>query len=217
MIDDLNRTLKKLLEKELPITRNPPEINISFVPPYTMKTVEMPAIDLFLYDLREDLEVRHSDLRTFVWNKTDPTGCSVPTAPNVRCSYLITAWSNATDAVMEEHTLLGRVIKALYRNPILPEDVLVGALQNLPIQPRAFVLQPSELKSMGEFWQAMGDKPRPSIHYSVTMPFAMLDNNDNVGVVKTVETRKPHADKNLEKTLIGPETVGHDADQLSNV
>jgi uncharacterized protein DUF4255 len=63
MIDDLDRTLEELLRRELPpdlVT----QVTISFVTPddqFPPSSVSLPAIDLFLYDLRENRELRTNE------------------------------------------------------------------------------------------------------------------------------------------------------------
>jgi hypothetical protein len=64
--------------------------------------------------------------------------------------------------------LLGDVIRALLRYRTLPEDVLQGGLtdQDLPLP--VSTLQPGRLQSLGEFWQALGGKPKAALNYTVT-------------------------------------------------
>jgi hypothetical protein len=65
--------------------------------------------------------------------------------------------------------LLGEVMKILLRYQTIPKDLLQGSLsyQALPLPTTA--LQSGRLQSLGEFWQAMGGKPRAALHYTVTV------------------------------------------------
>ncbi len=65
--------------------------------------------------------------------------------------------------------LLSEVMRVLLRHPTLPEAVLQGELvgQSPPL-PTA-VLQPGHLQSLGEFWQALGGKPKAALNYTVTI------------------------------------------------
>jgi hypothetical protein len=82
----------------------------------------------------------------------------------------ITAWpgSSEKDRPEDEHRLLGEVMQALLRHRTLPREVLVGTLagQQLPLPVSA--LQPGRLQSLGEFWQALGGKPKAALNYTVT-------------------------------------------------
>jgi hypothetical protein len=51
----------------------------------------------------------------------------------------------------------------------LPPELLRGSLaaSDLPLPVSA--LQPGRLQSLGEFWQAMGGKPKAAINYTVTL------------------------------------------------
>ena len=82
----------------------------------------------------------------------------------VDCSYLITAWSSTTHPIADEHRLLGEVMKVLLRYRELPIDILQGELIGLAPPVRARVIRQGYLQSLGEFWQAMGGKPKASLH-----------------------------------------------------
>jgi Pvc16 N-terminal domain len=171
MIDDLDRTLEALLRRELP-PNLVAQVAISFATPddqFPPASVTLPAIDLFLYDVRENRELRNNEW--LVERRSD--GTVTKTRPSVRvdCSYLITAWpreSSPTPA-QDEHWLLGEVIKVLLRHPTIPAGVLQGSLGGQEPPLPTSVLQPGLLQSLGEFWQALGGKPKAALHYSVTI------------------------------------------------
>jgi hypothetical protein len=162
MIDDLDKSLKVLLEQgieDLDDTRQ----NVHFDPPDDTFAPVEPAVDLFLYDVRENRELRSND-----WQVERNSGTVIKKPPPVRvdCSYLITAW--AGDAY-SEHRLLGKIMRVLLRHPRLPAEVLQGSLAGQePPLPTA-VLQPGRLQSLGEFWQALGGKPKAALNYTVTI------------------------------------------------
>lgn len=174
MIDDLDRTLEALLRQELP-----PElvgqVTISFATPddqFPPSTVPLPAIDLFLYDVRENLELR--DAEWLLERSADGTARQHPPRVRVSCSYLVTAWASesSTTSAQDEHRLLGEVLTVLLRHPTLPEGVLQGALaaQDPPLP--TSTLQAGQLQSMAEFWQALGGKPKAALNYTVTISVA---------------------------------------------
>ena len=65
--------------------------------------------------------------------------------------------------------LLGEVMKALLRHSTLPASVLQGSLQGQEPPLPASALEPGRLQSLGEFWQALGGKPKAALSYTVTI------------------------------------------------
>lgn len=171
MIDDLDRSLENLLRRELP-AELVAQITISFATPdgqFPPASVALPAIDLFLYDVRENRELRDGEWR--IERQSD--GTAVRKAPPVRvdCSYLITAWpsESSTTPARDEHRMLGEVMKALLRHQTLPSAVLEGSLVGQQPPLPASTLQPGRLQSLAEFWQALGGKPKATLSYTVTI------------------------------------------------
>lgn len=171
MIDDLDRSLENLLKRELP-PELVSQVTISFATPdgtFPPPSVALPAIDLFLYDVRENRDLRDGEWR--IERQSD--GTSVRKAPPVRvdCSYLITTWpsSSSTTPARDEHRLLGEVMKALLRQPTLPSAVLEGSLQGQNPPMPTSSLQPGRLQSLAEIWQALGGKPKATLSYTVTI------------------------------------------------
>jgi hypothetical protein len=162
MLHDLDKTLRQLLETEL--AQFGSTITISFAPPDETFAPGELAVNLFLYDIQENRELR----RTETLVERQGNGQVVKRRPPARvdCSYLVTAWAGSAE---DEHKLLGAVIQALLRHPTLPAEFLQGGLagQKPPLPVTA--LQPGRLQSLGEFWQAMGGKPRAALHYTVTL------------------------------------------------
>lgn len=190
MIDDLDRTVEELLRRELPPALVE-QVAISFATPdgeFPPTSVTLPAIDLFLYDIRENLELRAPG---WIVERTG-NGATKRRAPvRVDCSYLITAWSSesSTTRALDEHRLLSEVMKALLRHPTLPDVLLQGSLHGQEPPLPSSSLQPGRLQSQGEFWQAMGGKPKASLNYTVT-----------IGVVPAgpVEAEPPVVDHDLQ-------------------
>ncbi len=93
--------------------------------------------------------------------------------------------------------MLGEVMKILLRYPVLPESVLQGSLKNQDPTLPAITLQPGHLQSLGEFWQALGGKPKAVLNYCVTI---------GVDVHKPVDAGALVIDKRL-KFKVGAEEV----------
>lgn len=171
MIDDLDRTLEDLLKRELP-SDLVSQVTISFATPdgqFPPASVTLPAIDLFLYDVRENADLRSNEWRL----ERASDGTAVRKRPPVRvdCSYLITAWpsENSTTPARDEHRLIGEVMKALLRHATIPAGVLYGSLEGQQPPLPTSTLQPGRLQSLAEFWQALGGKPKAALSYTVTI------------------------------------------------
>jgi hypothetical protein len=171
---DLDATLAALVNAELAIR----DVAISFVGPddqFPPSSVRLPAISFFLYDIREN-----ADLRTTEWEtQRGAGGVTTRKRPpaRVNCSYLITAWpSDSTpNPAQDEHRLLGAVLKVLLRHSRIPASYLRGELvgQEPPLPTK--IIAENRLQSLGEFWQAMGGRPKASLHYGITLSVDVFD------------------------------------------
>jgi hypothetical protein len=175
MLDDLDRTLRALLGAEMP---DLPADHMHFEAPDAAFTPAVPAVNVFLYDVRENRELRDND-----WQLDRPGDgvVSKQRAPRrVDCSYLITAWAGDS---WSEHLLLGQVLAGVLRHPVIAGELPAGRLagQSMP----AGILQPSLLQGIGEFWQAMGNKPRAALNLTVTIAVRTSE------PVATTEVRQP--------------------------
>ena len=197
MIDDLDESLKALLGRELPAAISG-QVSVSFAAPDDEfhSSVKLPAVDLFLYDIRENLELRSND--EFVQRRGDGTGLRTHMPIRVDASYLITAWPGSTekDRPEDEHHLLGEVMQVLLRFRTLPRTVLKGNLANQELPLPVSTLQPGRLQSLGEFWQALGGKPKAALNYTVTF---------------AVDVAKPEVVKLVTDKTIGIELGFEDA------
>lgn len=182
MLDDLDKTLEELLKRELP-----PALaegaTISFATPDSefATKVRLPAIDFFLYDVRENVELRNNQWLV----ERNSNGTATKKRPPVRvdCSYLITVWPAESADVQTEHRLLGAVMKVLARYSKLPDEILQGNLKGQDPPLRTSALIPSQLQSLGEFWQAMGGKPKAALNYTVTLSMEVSEIAETVSLV----------------------------------
>ena len=175
MIQDLDETIAALLRRDLPPALAE-QVQISFATPddqFPPQSVTLPAIDLFLYDIRENLELRSNEV--VIDRRGDGTATRTRPSLRVDLSYLITAWPSASvpNPAEDEHRLLGEAMRVLLRYRTIQEEVLQGELQGqMPALPVSS-LQPGRLQSMGEFWQAVGGKPKAALNYQVTLSVAV--------------------------------------------
>jgi hypothetical protein len=172
MFQDLDKTLEVLLRRELPSTLLE-GVSISFATPdseFPPAGAPLPALNLFLYDIRENNDLRNNEW--YVERTADDKPFTRHRSPvRVECSYLITAWPSdaSPNPPGDEHRLLGEVLKVLLRHPTIPEVLLQGSLQDSEPPLPTITIQPSQLQSIGDFWQAIGAKPKAALNYAVTI------------------------------------------------
>ncbi len=174
MFDDLDNTLQQLLKRELP-PAIVSQVTITFAAPdaqFPPASVALPAIDWFLYDIRENRDLRSNEW--IVERHSDGTGTKMRPPVRLDCSYLITAWPSQTSTtpIQDEHHLLGEVMKVLVRFQTLPAAILQGSLQNQEPPLPATSLQPGRLQNISDFWQTLGGRPRAALTYMVTISVA---------------------------------------------
>lgn len=179
MLHDLDSTIEALFKYDRPDlfeeSNNPQQVAISFVRPdedfLTQSGVMLPAIDLFLYDVREHAEIRRNEV---LIERQNGTATKKYAPLRVDCSYLVTAWSK-DNSMLDEHRLLGEVMTILMRYREIPCEVMQGGFKESEPQLRALGLRESHLNSLGEFWQAIGGKAKTALHYRLTMTVDLFD------------------------------------------
>lgn len=189
MLQDLHRGLTALLRAELPEDIRG-QIGISFATPgddFPPASVPLPALNLFLYDIVSNTDLRHSGRG---WEAQSPQEfLRAPDPYRVACHYIVTAWAREGVPAPEEDELrlLGEAMRVLLRYRILPPIAVTGefAQRDYPIHVRA--LEGGRLGSPGEFWQALGGKPRPFFNYSLI--FALPVSDPEVSTAAVTEAR----------------------------
>jgi hypothetical protein len=165
MLADLDEALKNLLKRDLD-RHGFDGVEIVFDAPDKewAASLSSPAVNLFLYDIREAKELRPID-----WEERLRDGRAVDVRPPLRidASYAVTAW---TRDVQDEHRLLSQAMAILYAFPLLPADVLGGALANgsqrYPLKTRT---AQDRHEDASDFWTAVGGQYKASFNYVVTL------------------------------------------------
>ncbi|MFB2971825.1 DUF4255 domain-containing protein [Aerosakkonema sp. BLCC-F183] len=170
MFQDLDKTLEELIKKELPKLSNGDSVTISFAASDNefASSVQQLTINLFLYDIRENLELRSNEWAVERQSNGNGIAHKYPPPVRVDCSYLITVWSK-TKEIQDEHRYLGEVMKVLMRYPKIPNEFLQGSLKGKEPPLRTSALRPPQSQNWAEFWQAMGGKPKAILNYTVTI------------------------------------------------
>lgn len=168
-IDDLSHTLETVLQDPSFVSMFPElaSADIVFDRPVDPFTPSKTTVDLFLYDLREDLDLRSNEVtRTRVGQQV----ITHPAALRLACSYLVTAWPvGGTDLALQEQRLLSEVLVVLSHYPTIPSVFLQGSLigQDPPLPMVA--LHPDALKNLAEFWSSLGSRLKASLTVTVTI------------------------------------------------
>jgi hypothetical protein len=168
-IDDLSETLKAVL-RDPTFTTMFPELaaaDIVFDRPTTTFAPTKTTVDLFLYDLRENLDLRSNEVTTTrVGNQT----ITHPAALRLACSYLATAWPvGGTDLPLQEQRLLTEVLVVLSHYPMIPANFLQGSLVGQDPPPPMVSLHPDALKNLAEFWSSLGSNLKASLTVTATI------------------------------------------------
>src|ERR687886_564614 len=131
MFADLDETIRELLIKNVPIDLT--EVDISFEAPDREWSgrLSRPTVNCFLYDVRENLDLRQTDWEQQRQNGT-ARGRRLPA--RIDATYQVTVWARAPE---DEHRLLWRVMAALFRNQAIQADLLHGELKDQPFPLKA--------------------------------------------------------------------------------
>ncbi|WP_327096481.1 DUF4255 domain-containing protein [Nocardia vinacea] len=126
-----------------------------------------PTVNMFLYDIREDLRRRQRGLI----NEYDDRGVVVNRHQGPRyfkLSYLITAWTQRPE---DEHRLLSALLSCFLRHDQIPPDSLNGTLADIGLPVALNIaLPPPEDRSFADVWSALGGELKPSLDLVVTAP-----------------------------------------------
>ncbi len=180
MIRDLSLTLRALFARA-DVPDGLAGVDCSFDHPTESFTPSRTTLNLFLYDVREDLELRRSDLTIVRVPQGNPsrqadTALLRPPPLRVVCSYVLTVWPvGGEEPALQEHRLLGQALALLRRFPILPPDVLQGELMQQDLTLPVTVAQAPPGDDRGEFWTAVGNRLRPSITLRVTLAIPIAE------------------------------------------
>ena len=170
MIRDLSATLQAILSD--PVMTGPfPELShalIAFDRPDDTFRPTQTMLDLFLFDVRENMELRSNEPRMGRQNGQ----VLINQAPmRVACTYLITAWPvGGTELALQEQRLLTQALQVLASCPRIPAPFLKGKLvgQEPPL-PMMSAHHADELKNPAEFWAAIGNRMRASVTVTATI------------------------------------------------
>ncbi|NHB63204.1 DUF4255 domain-containing protein [Photorhabdus sp. RW14-46] len=179
----VNTALHEILSQHLNTSNQ--IIDIRFDLPEINSTPAKPTVSVFLYDIHEDLQLRSAEPKSY-----NPITSSLLSGwVNINYNYLITYWhsnqpsGDGSNPDSQPNNQAARVMTAIL-------NALVNNRQ-LPKIPGAYtrVIPPQEnLNSLGNFWQALGNRPRLSLLYSITAPVKLQNIKDIIKPVSQIST-----------------------------
>ncbi len=166
MIADLDETLRQLLIADIPIKNG--EIAIAFDQPKREWSARLskPTVNLFLYDTRENYALRKHQFERMHQKQNGRKVTEKRTPLRLELTYMLSTWAAEPQ---DEHRLMGRVVRALFRYPSLPVDRLHGKLKRQPYRIPAQLAKHDKLTNPAELWSALDNEMRPTVSYIVTL------------------------------------------------
>jgi hypothetical protein len=169
MIEEIDETLRDLVKRE---ALNGSQVDIAFDAPTKEWAARRnaPAVNLYLYDIREDLARRDA-----AWYPTyDAEGWTKERRPlprRYKLSYLVTAWTQRPE---DEHRLLSACLHAFLRHETLAPSELRGPLHDQPLAVELTIALPlGPDRSIADVWSALGGELKPSLDLVVVSPFVV--------------------------------------------
>lgn len=164
MISDVDAALESLLRAE---ALRDGSTDISFEAPTSEWASRRagPVVDVFLYDIREDVGRRDSQAQA-VRDARGRVTAHRPGPRYFRLSYLVTAWTSRPE---DEHRLLGQLLENLVRFDRVPAVHLTGRVEGA-VAVLHVALPPGEDRSLTDLWSALGGDMKPSLDVVVVVP-----------------------------------------------
>lgn len=169
MIDHVDEALRHLVERNV---LNDSGVEVAFDPPTREWATRRnaPTIDLYLYDIREDLDrrnVAYEDVRDERGRVTDRR----PPPRRFALSYLVTAWTQRAE---DEHRLLGSMLDCFLGMERLPRDLFDPEVTPALPLPVTIGVPPRDERSIADIWTALGGELKPSLDLVVTVPLTTV-------------------------------------------
>lgn len=165
MIDDLSRSLRAVL-RDRRAAHELSAAQVSFEPPQPGFNPESDTVSFYLYDLRENVELRNNT-PAVRRNGNRATQLRPPT--RVDATYLVSIWSTrGEDSSLREQRLFGQLLAVFAGLPVLPKAILQGCLANQAYPVRLTLFPPAAAESAPLLWQALGLPLRPSLNLRTT-------------------------------------------------
>jgi len=167
MIHDVDESLRALIRRDA-LPGNGVEVVLDAPTREWSARRNAPTLDLYLYDIREDLRRRENGLIDVHDDAGRVTARRRPPR-YFKLSYLVTAWTQRPE---DEHRLLSAVLACFLSHDYIPPDVLAGSLSGTTFPIGVTVaLPPPEDRALSDVWSALGGELKPSLDLVVISPF----------------------------------------------
>jgi len=169
MISDVDEALRNLILDSLTVSRQNVDIKYDLPSRDWAARLNRPTIDLFLFDIRENLRLRGAEQARQI---PLPNGKVEVRRNPVRIDlrYLLTAWTKDPE---DEHLLLSDALLTLLRNPTIPDKYASEQMkkQQFPVILDAAVYQPEHgpTEKSTEIWGVIGNDIHAGFIVTVTI------------------------------------------------
>lgn len=165
MIHEVDDALRELVRAEV----GGPDVDVVFDAPTRDWAARRnaPTVNLYLYDIREDLRRRSRGRRNIYDEQGTVVSRTLPPR-YFKLSYLISAWTQRPE---DEHRLLSSLLQCFLRYDALAAAGLGPQLSTigLPV-PLTVALPPPEDRAFADVWTALGGELKPSLDLVVSAP-----------------------------------------------
>ncbi|CAN7513018.1 Pvc16 family protein [Variovorax sp. LjRoot84] len=182
MIHEVTESLEAFLKQP---GLQPPlrDAAIRFDRPTDPYALDQTTVNLFLFEVRENLELRSNESVT---RRVGGQSFVEPPAYRANCLYLVTAWPvGGTDLPKQEHQLLAQVLQLIAGAPVIPPAFLTPQLQLQEPTLPMMVVQPDGVRNPAEFWAAIGNRIKASLLVSVTVSLQVFDTAEYPSVISS--------------------------------
>jgi hypothetical protein len=164
MISDVDASLTAMLKAE---ALSGGEADVVFDAPTTDWSARRsgPAVNVFLYDIRED-PARRDLGKTITRDHTGKITGRKAGMRYYRLSYLISAWTKRPE---DEHRLLGQLLETLLEHDRIPPRYLKGRFSQETVLLQMAQATGAE-HSMSDLWGALGGELKPSLDLVTIVP-----------------------------------------------
>jgi hypothetical protein len=164
MIQDLDKTLEKLIVERGKLNRN--EVDLSFEQPTGEWSARLnrPTLNCWCFDLRENVKLRSMDMTAVQQNNH----ARVTLRPlRFDLMYLVSAWARRIE---DEHQLLWRALGALVQVPRIDPDECEGGLRDQMFDiPLVVGNITDRMPSMTDLWSVLDNQMRLGFTLVVTL------------------------------------------------
>lgn len=169
MISDVDEALRSLILDSLTVSRQNVDIKYDLPSRDWASRLNRPTIDLFLFDIRENLRLRGAEQYRQV-PRDDGTVEIHRNPVRIDLRYLLSAWTKDPE---DEHLLLSDTLMTLLRNPTIPDKYCSEKMkkQQFPVILDAAVYQPEHgpTEKVTEIWGVIGNDIHAGFIVTVTI------------------------------------------------